>query len=106
MATTCLNTELVGYPVRSIVLNVSARRKPCLIGSVHMMVRYQAERFIREQLKLERSRNIEQASVYGLISLRTLPLESCVQLTADCARERTNDDVTSISYKGSNKNSA
>lgn len=81
--------QLVAYPVYVIILNVSTRRRQCLINNGHPLVRFLLKCHTQEQLKEKEGVVDEEMSAYGFTSSTTVSLESGVQITADSVgRER------------------
>lgn len=76
---TKLNSSvLVPYPVHSILINTSARRRKMWIGNGHTLARFLLAGFTQEQLEGEESAEDETLWVYGFTSPMVVLSESRV----------------------------
>lgn len=75
--------------MHTITLNISAGRRQRLIGNGCALVAFLPIYCTKKKLKEKRSRGNEEMLVYGVTSSITVPLDSCIQASADSdGRER------------------
>lgn len=87
------STSIVAYPVNAILLSVSLRRRKWLIGSGNTLVGFPLVLYTQELFGKERSRDVEELSVYRFTSSKTVPSEIGIPPTTDSQGE--NDASTS-----------
>lgn len=88
MATMLKTTTLVVYPVHANLVNVSARRRQCLVGSERTLKEFLPAFYTSEQSEENGSGEDEEMSVYGFSSSIAVRLCRGVRVTGESVRRK------------------